>query len=449
MRTLLLLLLFAFAALPAGAAAQTQCRQWASVPGGSTPQRDSIFARCAVDVQARALPTNELPPGPQVEQALSSGLTVVVNADGAVDTAMTRFWSGARPDLMSVVRRWRFEPAVRNGVRVRSGFMLHVITDMRVDTLPMRVAWTYERYEEGDTLRGRWVAAPAPPPLTDTQSDSIYTAVLRRLLAMRAIEMRYPVFMRCIVMATADSVMESRLRTLARRVLPYHGHQHGVALPGCERSTEMPRVVLDRLHRTDEQRIVTHVSGDLLFSWPAGFDGENWRAWDSRCVATLQDVRVADVSCSLMPKWPPLGREQRPELRIVRTLAPGDSLRVTLIATTPDALYNDTVQFTVHDVPQMDTSVWRGPLHEPRHPGHYTVQRASLRAGTLTGEHVWLRIYTDPAPADLTPVVFADRQGRWSSWAMRRVGTGAWQFLVNFAGPPPSAFRIIFVRGAR
>lgn len=340
------------------------CRVWVGIPGG-TSHEDRSYARCALD-RAPVLLSEGTLPQPWTGSPGNGRFTVVVDVDGTVNRDLTRAWllgmdSVAYRYTLEGIRRWRFRPGMRGGVAVRSGFVLHVESEVRNDTVPADLRWTYREVPSGeDTLRGRWVPRPAAPsPLTEAQFDSLHTAVFRRLVHMRVVapwlEHRY-----CLVPGEGvDGESATRVLRALERLIPsrdYHGaftgHGGGIAGPGCERTPGLLRVFVPRAHRTEDDRVVLSPSGDYLADWPPGFRGATYPSWSSRCVANVPADAPAQVHCDIRPQYTraPDGTRAWERGPAPEWYRPGDSIRVTVIARMSEAFQTDTMRTVVHDL---------------------------------------------------------------------------------------------------
>jgi hypothetical protein len=341
------------------------CGVWVGIPGGSNPS-DLSYARCALD-RPPALLSDPALPQPLIDRQMGGQFTVIVNADGRVDPRLTRAWnlgmdSVAYRRTLEALRAWRFRPGTRANRPVRSGFILHVATGARVDTLPSHLSWAYRTLPFGeDSLTGTWSVDPTPvPPLTLQQRDSTYAAVFRRLLQTRVItpglEQSY-----CLVTDDAAArdewqrTIDLHVSRTANRFL------YDLTLPGgdgsCERTPGTIRLFVTRLYRTEQDRIVLYAAGDYLADWPPGFGGRTYAAWSSRCVARVPAGAPAWVNCDISPRYDPsdfrrtLSRSQPP-----RWYHDGDSIRVTVVAMTRGAFQSDTLRTVVHRLGRLSQS---------------------------------------------------------------------------------------------
>jgi hypothetical protein len=80
---------------------------------------------------------------------------------------------------------------------------------------------------------------------------------------------------------------------------------------------------------------------------------------------------------------------------------------------------------------------------------HVRFRLADLRADTRVGDKAVVRIYVDPVPEGLMPLIVLRRGKRVpdSIWVMRRVGLDCWEFAVNYgpALPAESEFAVYLV----
>lgn len=338
------------------------CRVLIGIPGGSNAS-DRGYAPCAVDRPAVLLSDSTLPP-PAIERHMGGQFTVMVNEDGTVDPRFTRAWSISMDSVayrrtLEALRQWRFRPAMRNGRAVRSGFILQVHTDDRVDTLPAELRWTYRHLPFAeDSLIGRWHTLPAAPaPLTAEQRDSLYAALFRRLVHMRVLapwlDQRY-----CIVAGEGsgreglDGLLQRAFDGANRRDYGDFGDDpRRVAWPGCEREPGVLRLFLPDPHRTEGNRVVLHPAGDYLADWPPGYGGATYPGWTGRCVLDVPPGASAAIHCDIRPRYSlrhgPRTWERKPPPRWYR---PGDSIQVTAVVRMRDAFQADTLRATVRDL---------------------------------------------------------------------------------------------------
>jgi len=284
------------------------CHVWAGIPGGSTWSRDSSYDRCALDRAPVLAPGSRMPPSPFDEGGANGSFTVVVNADGSVDSSLTRAWSIGMDSafyrqILQTMRRWRFVPGLRAGKGVRNGVWLEVVTPKwRDDTLAARMEWSYRTGALADTLLGKWVREPDPEPFAAGRTDSIYVGVIRRLVAMQVVT-RGPSSRHCLVVAEADPIRRARLTAIARRLLADRNGDGVFAGSGCEADSNAIRLTLPRVHRTEDDRAVVYPSGDRLLEWPRNLHGERWKRWTGRCIGAADGSGPVSMDCMAGPEW--------------------------------------------------------------------------------------------------------------------------------------------------
>jgi len=225
-----------------------------------TPSRnDFTYSLCDVDHNPKRLSGPDLPTI-LLGLAESAEIGITIRPDGTVDSALTTLGSTSGDTafahhVLDAVRQWRFEPPMRNGTPVRLGLGLQISTNGRNDTLPSRLEWRYAEGRGLDSAIGRWVVdSVRPPPLTKTQTDSVYVGVIRELLRIPVLirnrEQRY-----CIVGPSNDPVAVRGLDVVAAKAFGDAGPTI-VTAPGCERDPALLRLVLPSIHRTERNRAV-------------------------------------------------------------------------------------------------------------------------------------------------------------------------------------------------
>jgi hypothetical protein len=123
--------------------------------------------------------------------------------------------------------------------------------------------------------------------------------------------------------------------------------------------------MLPRVYQTENGRAVISPSGDFLANWPRGFAGKSWRAWKGRCVLELRavGVGVGTPECEVTPAFsadePFTERENA--WPVSADYHDGDSVRVTVFATTTDAVGIDTLRTVVRDLRHLDAYSIRDP----------------------------------------------------------------------------------------
>jgi hypothetical protein len=348
------------------------CQLWQMPPGGSNFPVDASFRRCALD---RVPVLRHAPPiaAPRVGPNAYESFLIVVNPDGSVDPDRTRDYAmgGDREfheRALETIRRWRFDPGVRDGKPVRSAFPIWIVSNTRNDTIPSRLEWRYANGPEEDTLAGTWIAEEKLPPLGENQVAATHAAVVRELVRMRVV---LPVNGRryCLVLPGKDAVAHLRVGRLIQKTVPSLAGIGVLTWSGCGRDSSTRRVVLPEVYRTENGRIVVHPAGDDLPNWPPGYMGRSWRAWKARCV-----VQVATGSgegdrptCGVNPDASPdeqaawVKSLKEPITGVPGGRPPGDSTRVTVFATTNGAYLTDTLQTTIGPLPHLDELAVRDP----------------------------------------------------------------------------------------
>jgi hypothetical protein len=310
-----------------------------------------------------------LTPAPDIQPLagtlIHGQFTVMVREDGTVDPSVTRAWSLgmdsiAHRQTLEGFHAWRFRPAVRQGRPVRSGFIVHVRTEERVDTIPARLHWTHlQRPQAEDSLIGRWETLPGPrASLDEAQRDSVFAAVFRRFLHMRVLA---PWLGRpyCIVLdrEADDAALHGRLSRMLQehfrnRPDPHDSSEDRVLGHGCEREPGAIRLFLPRLHLTENHRVVTYPAGDFLEGWPPGPRTTSLPGWTSRCVLYAPPIEGRTrVHCDVRPRYNyryhgSLWREAQSP----RWYREGDSVRVTVVARMDESFQSDTLSGVVTEV---------------------------------------------------------------------------------------------------
>lgn len=515
------------------------CRVWAPIPGGSSFPKDASYSRCALDRGPLLLAGEPMPPPPRYGRYAGGSFMVVVNANGTVDSQLTRAWTRGMDTAfhrraLETIRQWRFEPGSRQGETVRSGFTLQLKSNGRNDTLPARLEWSYKPGLNADTLAGTWVAEAPLPPFARGQIDSVYVAMLRRLVKMQVI-LPGPGNSYCLVHENGDSTAHARLSQLAEGIVHAERRWGALAAYGCEALPGMLRIVLPRVHRAESGRAVLQPSGDYLPNWPPGFDGRSWHAWNGRCVADVPAQGSVWIDCSVEPEYSLRELAERERRRGRGAHHPSanrsdtDSIEVSVVVTTLGAYQTDTLRAVVARAlprlgaraindPEPPCGGWAafslqdsselyvikgdpsghsldltrvthglaptGPRGAPRcghqeprrsqfvtflignigdpatapttlcfssctksylldpvrhtlaERAHLQFRLSDLREDTRVGEQLTFRIYADPAPAKLLPLVLIRTGDRWSrsAWIAPQVATNAWDYGVTFTG---------------
>jgi hypothetical protein len=290
-------------------------------------------------------------------------IAVFVNEDGTVNTHLTRWYSVSgdsafHRQALESIRAWHFDPGMRKGSAVRSGFKLHITTNHRTDTLPGRLEW---RYASGgvveDTISGRWVVEAPLPPFPPAQRDSIYLTVIRRYTSMRTVLPQTGVTY-CLSVPDEDRSTSSNLPGLVQRIDAFRAA--GATVRFCDGDTSVRRIVLPRIYRTERDRAVLMPNGDFLPFYPPDFDGMSWVAWKGRCVITPRSRDPWLTHCSVGPDVPmsEFARFYRSihDTADVRTSStrPTDSVIVTVEVMTREAWQIDTLRVVAKDVPVLN-----------------------------------------------------------------------------------------------
>jgi hypothetical protein len=292
------------------------CRLRARIPGFSDPARDTAYNRCALDRAPVPDANFAMPTSPFEYGGARGTFTVVVNEDGSVDSSLTRSWSISMDtsfyrQFFETIRLWRFVPGQRNGKAVRNGISLEVDTPQwRDDTLAAHVEWSYRTGTLNDTLLGRWIPEPTPPPYGEDRIDSVYVAMIRRLVAMQVVT-RHPTTPHCLVMSSADRPRHARLSDIARRLV-YGANGGGSFAPlGCESDSSVIHLTLPRVFRTERDRVVVHPTGDRLLEWPRDLEGASWKHWQGQCIGLAGGRGPASIDCQVDALWSDTGRPEK------------------------------------------------------------------------------------------------------------------------------------------
>ena len=343
------------------------CRIWAISPGGSVFPTDASYSRCALDRAPAPVAGMRMPSSSIGFQYANGTFMVVVNPNGTVDSSLTRAFSIGMDtafyrELLETMRQWRFVPGTRGGKAVRNAVSLEVVTPQwRNDTLAGHPEWSYHTGTLTDTLLGRWIRDTDPPPYAEDRVDSVYVASIRRLVAMQVVTPDRTV-PHCLVIPGVDSSRRARLSLVARRLV--YGRDGGgtFAPTGCESDAASIRLTLGKVYRTENDRVVMHVSGDRLLEWPRNLSGKSWRFWNGRCVGLAAGSAQASIDCAISVDR---RRERPPEEMDGRRERPSDELeakpsprhraatsergpyQLRLLVTTAGAYWTDTLKYEV------------------------------------------------------------------------------------------------------
>lgn len=332
------------------------CEVRAGIPGGSDPEEDFAYNRCALDRGPDLLPGQPAIPQPLLGRSAGGSVQIVVEPDGSVDRRLTRPWTASSDtffnrELLETIRRWHFAPGVKNGQPVRSGFTLYVKSALRNDTLPSVLDWEYRRGFNRDTLFGTWRVTGLPSPFTTPQLDQIYEALFRRLAEMHVVRSDLRASY-CVIPLDADSARRARLARILDDLLEGGVYRPAnVAQPGCERDVRSLRLVVPPIHRTENQRVVWFPRGDYLSRWPPGLDGRRWPSWQGRCVGVLVASDSARVECGVSPLiWDPDVGPRRSGNPLDWPRSDEDPIRIAAVATTHGAFTTDTLLGEVPEI---------------------------------------------------------------------------------------------------
>jgi TonB family protein len=383
------------------------CHIWYAPPGFSNPS-DLSYSRCAVDRPTRRLGGPDMP-APTIGTYAGGSIFITVRPDGTVDSALTRT-STVTSDtsfdahVLETARQWRFEPALRNGVPVRSAFYLEISSTVRDDTMPSHLMWRYAEGGEQDTAFARWVVdTTRPPPLKATQADSVYAAVFRQLVRLQVLASDGR-RLHCLIASSGDTLAARRLAAVARGTLGRASSGMTMS-PGCERDPAFLRLVMPSIYRTERDRIVLFPRGDFLPVWPWGLDAKSWRAWTGRCVGRMLADGRAAMECNVNPISM---AEEIVDASTARSIArpwvEGDSVRFTILSTRSGAFLVDTLHFTVGPLPILEQHAVIDSLLPCGGRTGYTSQPDSVFIvhGAVSGRSL-----------EITPVHPSSRPRRW------------------------------------
>jgi hypothetical protein len=296
-----------------------------------------------------------------------------------------------------------------------------------------------------DTITGVWRLLPPVAPITDEQTDSVFTAVLARLKAMQVIPPVPPAGY-CLVLERDDSAMHERLARLLHSRAPSDYMRPHAARAGCERDPGYLRLVLRSVHTTENGRVVVYLAGDHLEEWPPGFEGRWHRAWAARCVG---DVRVT-AGCGVMPE--PRGPAAKRE-------DPRDEagpFRITAVAMLNGAFHRDTLSAPVAELAEWTEygTSWSPPpavacadagecparMGESQvalaKDGHLRFRVGDLRPESRTGSWLLFRVYTNRSEPAHQPIAVVHRSRRWLVQFLREIGENTWEYGIITGYPP-------------
>lgn len=362
-----------------------RCAVWSMPVGGSNFPRDAAYSRCTLDRAPMLQANAPMPAAPRFAGGAGASYRLIVNRDGAVDSALSRSMSIAigtasgnfafdfADSALATLRRWRFRPAMRAGRPVRSVVDVDMVTDQRaVDTLPAHLEWRHVSGEERDSLIGHWVTDPPLPPFSQAQVDSAHVALVRRLAAMGVVlpnaDRRY-----CLAYpdsaAPFDTAATARLARLARVLAA----QVDASLAStCVDAADRVRLTLPHVQRIEDGGAILETRASQLPRWPFGFDARAWARWRARCHGVVHDHAPAMMECDVQPDVPPkeiwdwYGEQRRevPRPPARRPTRDDEPVTLTVIARMTNAFLLDTLRATVGEVPRLDARAVRfaGPL---------------------------------------------------------------------------------------
>lgn len=274
-----------------GASAQTQftgeCPRLVLIPGGSS-EEDRTPHRCNLDNEPALTSSVDGLPTPMYARRVSAELSVVVNPDGRIDPELTRYALGGGEDshfydrLMESIGSLRFGVGRIDGAPVRYGNWLVVSAETRPDSIPSTLSWRYVRGAREDSIVGEWLEVEPEPPLTRDEKASVFRAVTRVLERDGVLDTSRSY---CILFDASEADRDSLRAAIWEDFYPEFRSFGRPAPPReCERDVSMRRYVLTAPIRTGGGRTVVRASGDVLRSWPPGFDGRWRRGWRAYCV---------------------------------------------------------------------------------------------------------------------------------------------------------------------
>ena len=386
---------------------QGRCLVWA------VPASDAVYRRCALERPPTPRPNQAMPPSPRMVAGAGSSFRIVVNPDGAVDARLSRPSTRTQDvdfhdEALATIKRWHFGPGTRGGMPVRSMIDLEVLTDERPsDTMPARLTWRYVPGWDHDTLTGTWIGEAPLAPLTPGQVDSVHTAMLRQLATMGIV---HPTGARRYCLASSDSGSAAAARVLriahaVRRALP------DVDTGTCVDTPARVRLLLPRVHHTEQGRVVVYIGGTQLPRWPTGFDAQAWPRWKGRCVGVVRARQTVPVTCEITPDVP--WAEQRtwydqlrqPPARAARSdQAP---VTVTVLATMTGAYGIDTLRTRLARVPHFRDFAERDSVASQESWVVWSPVRSDSTAYVVHGDLSQSRLYATNAQYDRTPETLA------------------------------------------
>lgn len=438
-----------------------KCAVWVSIPG--TSNGNDAVNRCALDKGLLLLTPELVLPAPRTELRAHGWYTVVVNVDGTVNLELTRPWSlsvdsawNAR--TQETIRQWRFEPGIRNGVAVRSGFRLAITSAARNDTLASRLEWRREASVHGDSLIGTWVAEAQPTPFRADQVDSIHVALLRhpagdylkdwpvgfdektyRAWQGRCVADVPPaasVRIDCMILPD-DQPDPDFTRTIHERNEPTTqdtAHQLAViAMTLGAYQKDTLHVRLAEVPRVRERAVLDTVPACAGMAWGAYTQQDSAVLYIVKAefekLDRLANVHVTAVGFGRSPSSYRGGRCNAPNQRYRKLVAfalgdIGEQLRqpVTLCVQEAACRRSYTIDPAKHTLAR---------------EAHLRFNFADLRPDTRAGRQLVFRIYTNRSIPGQVPLVILRANNRWSAWIPREINPQEWEYAVSYADGYP------------
>jgi TonB family protein len=414
------------------------CLVWAVPSGSSNLPADASYRRCALDRPPMPRLGQEMPPSPRFFPGAGSSLRIVVNPDGSVDQRLSRSSSRTHDvefheQALATIKRWQFEPGMRAGIPVRSTIELGIATDNRAsDTVPMRLEWRYVPGWESDRLSGRWITEAPLTSFAHEQVDSVHAAMLRQLSAMGVI---HPTRERgyCIASADSGASAEARVTRIARavrRAIPQ------LDTGACVDTPTRVRILLPRVHRTENGRAVLYIAGAQLPRWPTGFDARAWPRWKGRCIGAVRGVETVPVTCDVeadVPReevsyWRERLQQARSQARSPRSAR--EPVNVTVLATMYGAYGIDTFRVRLPRVPRFRNFAQRDSLPMLDSWFVWSPNRGDSTAYVVNGDPTGSGLRITPAQFDRAPETLgpsshtsSDRPDRFVAFLLGGVGT--------------------------
>jgi hypothetical protein len=343
------------------------CPAFATVPGASDPDERPIH-RCNLDNAPTLVSSLEGLPTPMYERSVGATLSLIIDPDGRVNEDLTGYLSISvdplfHRKLLEALRELEYEVGKENGEAVRYGHGLSISTGTRADTISERLSWRYVSGVFEDSLIGTWEVTAPEPRLSIDQTATIARSVTHTLREMQVLLPGRQSY--CILF---DGIGGETVREAVRASLyddmSHMGPRPGP--PGCESDVTHLRYRIGGPQRAGGGRTVVQASGDVLSSWPPGFDGRWWRAWTAECVVPDVAGSSYGTQCTVNPvrSWDPLvDARSRPLLE-----APEHEdgpVEFAVEVTTSGAFRTDTIRSSIPNVPALeDRTVFRSHANQ-------------------------------------------------------------------------------------